>query len=106
MRNAPQRFTMTQTNPRSTKSRPRTAQVHRREDHGREKDTVLHRRRRHSWASAILLDGIVTYDILCTNPNGQEQRKALRVKFADAAFASMVTWWSAIFNKGISIPVP
>lgn len=60
-----------------------------------------HRRWRHSWASAIFLDGIVSSDIVRTNPNWQEQRKALRAKFTTAAFPSAVTRWSTIFDRGI-----
>ena len=80
----------------------RTARVHRREDHGREKDTVLHRQRRHSWASAIFLDDIVTSDILCTNPNGQEQRKALRAK-SQTVMASGAPQFATILSTSVPL---
>ena len=53
-----------------------------------------------SWASTIFLDGIITSDVLGSNPAWQEQRKAGKVKFSDAAFASAVTKWKGLFDKG------
>jgi len=53
-----------------------------------------------TWTSTIFLDGIITSDVLGSNPNWQKDLKAGKVHFSDADFTAAVTKWQGLFAKG------
>jgi ABC-type glycerol-3-phosphate transport system substrate-binding protein len=53
-----------------------------------------------TWTSTMFLDGMVTSDILSSNPKWQQDLKAGKVHFSDANFTAVVTKWKDFFSKG------
>lgn len=52
------------------------------------------------WTSTMLLDGMITADVLGANPEWAVQRKAGEVSFSDPDFKTTVERWKGWFDKG------
>jgi ABC-type glycerol-3-phosphate transport system substrate-binding protein len=53
-----------------------------------------------TWTSTMFLDGMITSNILSSNPKWQQDLKAGKVHFSDSNFTAAVTKWKDLFAKG------